>query len=305
VKSTPESALILAIVLSLSAMPACLAQADSLESGVRTGVDKVALDKCLAQVPDPQRAALVARLLPYLKSPDWSQRASAAYVLGCLGPTAAPAAGALIKAMDTQMSNVAWEVIPALGKIGSGAVPPLIEELKACAANGDKLNLRMINAVKAAGALGSRGKGAAQYVVPFLHDGVNTGAVGALIAMGPDCLPSVCKGLDTEDRHIPVYAATVFSKLEPASTKQLAAFAGSASQRGRKNAAYVFAHMKPPAGVAAAPVLCRMLSDSDHDVVENATTALKAMGPGVVPDVSEVLSSSNATARDAATDILR
>ncbi|HNV69738.1 MAG TPA: hypothetical protein PKO06_08580, partial [Candidatus Ozemobacteraceae bacterium] len=129
----------LCVLCLIASGPAC-AQVDRLNALITSGqTDKPALDQLLTSLSEEQREQCVAALVTHLESSDWRHREAAAYVAGQLGPKAGPIARQLIKAMACDMSNVAWEVAPALGKIGAAAVPAVIDELKACQALPDKV----------------------------------------------------------------------------------------------------------------------------------------------------------------------
>lgn len=256
-------------------------------------------------LPREERAQLVQVIQPFLSSRKWEEQANAIYLLGFLGEAAAPAVPAIIKAMDAEMSNVAWEAPPALAKIGAPSVPPLIIAIKT---ESPGLSKRIYNLTKCVEALGPKAAAAAPALVPFLDNGHNTGAIAALEAIGPSCLPAICKGFDKDPSGaITVHADDVFQKLGIApSTRAIVDYLRSKpSSPGQKNAVLALSRMKPAPDKIAIPSLCKVLAEGKPETMENAADALEAIGPSAAPDILELASHNNPSVKALVQKILR
>ncbi len=268
-----------------------------------TRTEKEALARLVKELPPEQRAGLVAELVKMLQSQYWEVRVNAAYVLGEFGPIATPAAQAMIDSMNSmEMENVAWEVVPALAKIGPGAVPPLREALR----KRPTKNLEIYHLIEAAGALGPQAQELTPQIVPFLRDGDNSGAVKALVKIGSGSIPAICNSLSTErDDFIPLYAAKVLSTFKgSAPTLALLAQLKHTSAQGREKICHVFANLKPAPDKQATTTLCNLLKANDTNIRTDIIAAIKNNGPSAVPDVAELLSDKTPPVYTAATEIL-
>lgn len=256
-------------------------------------------------LPKEEKAKLVAAIRPFLRSSKWEEQANAIYLLGYLGDSATPAVPEIIKAMDAPMSNVAWEAAPALARIGSPAMPALIAALKAEKPGTSK---RIHNLTKCIKEMGPKALAAAPLLVPFLDDGHNTGAIDALVSIGPSCLPDICQGFDKDARSVVVvHAGYVFEKLGIAtSSKALVNYLkGKCSETGKKNAVFALARMKPAPDKVAIAILCKIMAEGNKDTLENAALALTAIGPQAAPDVLELASNRDSEVRERVQKILR
>lgn len=256
-------------------------------------------------LPREEKAQLVKVIQPFLSSRKWQEQANAIYLLGFLGEAAAPAVPIIIKAMDAEMSNVAWEAPPALAKIGAPAVSPLIMAIKA---ESPGVSKRIYNLTKCVEELGPRAAAAAPALVPFLENGHNTGAIAALEAVGPSCLPSICKGFDKDPTGaITVHADYVFEKLGVApSTRAIVEYLKSRpSAHGQKNAILALSRMKPAPDKIAVQALCKVLAEGNQETMANAANALEAIGPSAAPDILELASHNNPSVKALVQKILR
>ncbi|MBP6351846.1 MAG: HEAT repeat domain-containing protein [Candidatus Obscuribacter sp.] len=259
----------------------------------------------IAAMPVAQKQKIVAAIRPFLQSKKWEEQANAIYLLGYLGDSAAPVVPEIIKAMDAEMSNVAWEAPPALARIGSPAMPALIAALKAETPGTSK---RIYNLTKCIKEIGPKALASAPFVVPFLDDGHNTGAIDALVSIGPSCLPAICQGFDRDTKGlIVVHAGYVFAKFgNAASTKAIINYLnGKCSEVGKKNAVCALARMKPAPEKIAVPVLCKILAEGKGDTLDNAEIALTAIGPSAAPDVLELASHREARVKESVQRIMR
>jgi HEAT repeat protein len=123
-------------------------------------------------------ALAVPGLVEMLESPDAKQRSRAAATLWGLGPSAAPAALALAKALSDASSEVRRSAATALSGIGPGAAPAVPALSRAL--NDPDNDVRQFSA-KALGAIGP----AAQAALPELqalsrHDGLRETALEAM-----------------------------------------------------------------------------------------------------------------------------
>jgi HEAT repeat protein len=192
----------------------------------------------------------VPRLIELLKHKDL--RVQVVYVLGQIGPGAAPAVGALAKFIDDQDEQLATETVLALGKIGpnaKAAVPALIKSLE-------------------------------QENCPNSHAILYT-----LGRIGPNAVaaePLVVRAMKSKDGSLAVVGAWAFTKIGPRTAKPAAAVPvliaclSDSLPETRKAAAEGLADMGP-AGRDAAPTLKKALSDESKPVREAAAKALKAV----------------------------
>lgn len=259
----------------------------------------------IERLPKNEKVQLVQVIQPFLMSKKWQEQANAIYLLGFLGEEAAPAVPGILKAMDAEMSNVAWEAPPALAKIGALSVPPLIIAIKA---ESPGVSKRIYNLTKCVEVLGPKAAAAAPALVPFLDNGHNTGAIAALESIGPTCLPVICKGFDKDKNGvITVHAGYVFQKLGTTpSTRAIVEYLRSKpSAPGKKNAVYALARMKPAPDKIAVQELCKVLAEANSDTMDNAATALEAIGPSAAPDILELTSHNNPSVKALVHRILR
>lgn len=259
----------------------------------------------IAALPVAQKQKIVAAIRPFLQSKKWEEQANAIYLLGYLGDAAVPVVPEIIKAMDADMSNVAWEAPPALARIGSPAMPALIAALKAETPGTSK---RIYNLTQCIKAIGPKALATAPFVVPFLDDGHNTGAIDALVSIGPSCLPAICQGFDRDTNGlIVVHAGYVLAKFgNAASTKAIVTYLnGKCSEVGKKNAVSALARMKPAPDKIAVPVLCKILAQGNADTLDNAEIALTAIGPSAAPDVLELASHCEARVKESVQRVMR
>lgn len=260
----------------------------------------------LSALPEKDKAKVLAALQPLLRSDNWEIQANTIYLLGALGPTAAPAAADILKAMSARMENVAWEAPAALNKIGPMAVPQIILALKASQKDSEHKEVSHLNSVVKA--MGPKATATAPYIVPFLSDGHNTGAIDALNSIGTAALPAICQGFESDPKGmIAVHAHFVFEKLGVApSTKAVMQYLnGKCTAKGKSNALVALMHMKSPPDKSIAPKLCSIMAEGNSDTLSDATQLLIRIGPAATNDVMELLSNRDQQVKDKAQEILR
>ena len=207
-------------------------------------------------------APAVPRLIDALKHEK--VRANAAYILGRIGPAAAPATDALAKLIDDKNADVAQEAVFALAHIGPGAkdaVPALIKSLQ----QGED---KEASAASIAHCLGKIGPAAA--------------------AAEPELL-ALLKG---PDRNAAVLSAWALGQIRPNSA-DIAAKTVPVLVEGlalpiihcRRLAAEALADLGPLAKVATA-ALQKAASDADPGVRAAAAKAISAVGGAAPPDTS-------------------
>jgi HEAT repeat protein len=193
----------------------------------------------------------VPRLIELLQHKDL--RVQVVYVLGQIGPGAAPAVDALAKLVGDKDVQLSTEAVLALGKIGpdaKSAVPALMKALE-------------------------------QENCPNAHAIIYTlGRIGPNAASAE---PLLLKAMKSEDRSLAVVSAWTFTKIGPHSDKPkmavrvFVACLSDALPETRKAAAEGLADMGPAARDAV-PALRKALSDDSKPVREAAEKALQAVG---------------------------
>ena len=308
------TAAVIQLVLNTSSLPLLAQPADDFatqavnkaKSNHSSPYEMKPLADKLSSLPDRDKAKVLTALQPLLRSDKWEIQANTIYLLGALGPTAAPASADIIKAMSARMENVAWEAPAALNKIGPLAVPPLIVALKACQKDSEHKEVSHLNSIVQA--MGPKATATAPYVVPFLSDGHNTGAIAALISIGTPALPAICQGFENDPKGMTaVHAHYVFEKIGvAASTKAVAQYLKSkCTAKGKSNALVALMHLKTPPDKSIAPLLCSILAEGNADTLENAAQLLTRIGPTATPDVMELLSNREQKVKDRAQEIFR
>jgi len=193
----------------------------------------------------------VPRLVELLK--DKEIRVQVVYVLGQIGPGAAPAVDALAKLIDDPDENLSTEAVLAIGKIGpdaKSAVPALVKSLQ-------------------------------QENCPNAH-----AIVYSLGRIGPNAAaaePMVVKAMKSKDGSLAVVSAWALTKIAPRSTTTagaipvLVAGLSDSLPETRRAAAESLANIGPAAREAM-PALKKALNDESKSVREAAANALKAVG---------------------------
>ena len=193
----------------------------------------------------------VPRLIDLLQHKEI--RVQVVYVLGQIGPGAAPAVDALAKLIGDEDKNLSTEAVLALGKIGpdaKGAVPALVKSLE-------------------------------QENCPNAHAIVYTlGRIGPNAASAE---PLILKAMKSKDGSLAVTAAWAATNIGPRAAKPavvvpvLVACLSDSLPETRKAAAESLARLGPAARDAV-PALKKALSDESKSVREAAAKALQAVG---------------------------
>jgi HEAT repeat protein len=196
-------------------------------------------------------APAVPRLIDALKFEH--VRARVAYILGQIGPAAAPATDALAKLIDDKNSRASEEAVLALAKIGPGAkaaVPALIKAFQG-------------------------GEGPNDHGIAF-----------ALGKIGPDAAAAeapLTAALGSSDGSLAVVSAWALGQIHPASVELaaktvpvLTAGLTAAMPQTRQAAAEALGSLGPLAA-AAEPALNKALNDPDEHVRQAASEALRSI----------------------------
>ncbi len=216
---------------------------------------------------------------------DARSRRSAAEALGRIGPAAAGAVPALVKALEDRAAYVRYGAAGALGRIGPAAAVAVPALVKTALQDPD----RGVRGA-AAYALGKIGPGAAGAVPTFARalenqDGaVRRKAVEALVKMGPAAaaaVPALVKALEDRESHVREWAADALGKIGPRAAAAVPALARALEDRDkavRQWAAKGLGGIGPGAA-AAAPALARALEDREATVRNAAAEALAKIDP--------------------------
>ncbi|MBX9687224.1 MAG: HEAT repeat domain-containing protein [Candidatus Obscuribacterales bacterium] len=234
------------------------------------------MDKEIASLTKAEKEEVIKELVAYLRSSDWQKQEKAAYMAASLGPDALPLLPYLISAMNSEMENVAWEAIPAIGKIGKSAVVTLMVYLKR-----ENINSRQAHhLIGALGAIGPDALPAVPTLCPFLADGANTGAVDALKKIGPSCIASLAASLATaKDSRIWVYSCEIFSAFPAQSASALAELLKSKEDVRLKPATYVLSQIADPSYASCITGLIDALIQNKAEISDCAQEALIRIGP--------------------------
>ncbi len=198
-------------------------------------------------------APAVPRLIDALKHKQL--RADVEYILGRIGPAAAPATNALVKLMDDKDARVANEAVLALASIGPGAKDAIPALVKVLQQGSDEKTIFSSSAY-------------------------------ALGKIGPDAAaarPALLHLLSHSDRHLALVSAWALTQIQPVSAEVAAKVvpvlvAGLAAPLplGRQSAAEALGNLGPRAKEAAG-ALRKALSDEDKEVRAAAEKALGAI----------------------------
>ncbi len=230
----------------------------------------------------PKAKPALPALIRALDDPDKQVWSNAVSALANLGPDAAEAVPALLEDLDSRKSRAsqrqsereqtAFRTAYALSRIGSAAIPPLIDALRS-----DDTMLRA-GAAKALGGMGPDARAAIPALLENLGhgDGAVTHEVAdALGAIGPDALPKLVEALDWKE------------------------------SRQRSTAALALAAMGRAAASAASALLTRLDQESDPAVRVSLLTALPRVGTDpalLVPRLIDGLKDGTEAIRHAATN---
>jgi len=210
-----------------------------------------------------------------LQQGDATQRREAAFQLHQLGPEAAPALPALIKALEDREQQVWFHSIMTLAEIGPAApdaVPELINDLNQ---GGGRRRRGYTGQVwyRTAYALGKIGEPALPALIEALgheSESVRSGAAKALTWLGPKAEPAMPKllGQLNDSRNLPrQYAAEALGMIGPKAVPPLLEALGAPEAPVRQAAAEALAWMGPSARAEAGPTLLATLDkESSPDV---------------------------------------
>jgi len=240
-----------------------------------------------------------------LKGRDEDVREAATQALVKIGSPAVPA---LIEALE-QKVYAHWRVAHALGRIGPGArksVPALIVALRGKDRGGRWA---------AAWALG-RIRGDAKATVPALSEAlkdenwsVRMSAGNALREFGPGAkaaVPPLTEALRDNNKDVRRAAAYALAEIGPDAKTAVAALAEACKDKGTRVSAH-YALFRIASDQKAIPALIEALSDEDMEVRWNSARALGRIGPAAeaaVPALIEASKDKHRDVRYAAADAL-
>jgi HEAT repeat protein len=197
----------------------------------------------------------VPRLTEALKKPGMA--AHAAYILGQLGPTAAPATEALVELIDGKNTTARQEALIALAKIGpnaKAAVPALVKALEQHA------------------------------------DREAFGAVYALGRIGPAAVsakPALLKAVEDKDESLALVSAWALARIEPQSAEcakktvpVLIKGLGDSEPQFRLGAVEALGQLGALAKNAKTALETAAAKDADANVRKAAADAVTAIGGG-------------------------
>lgn len=219
-----------------------------------------------AQEAAHDTALLIEQLeTPGKGGPERQGRRDAALALSELGPEAAPAVSALIKALDDGDTQVWFHSVTALARIGPAAtpaIPALLEDLKSGGRRG--ANAKWYRSAYALGNMGPLSLTELTSALKDSHAGVRAGvakALGWLAEEAAVAIPDLIGLLQDEEEEVRRYAAESIGKM----------------------------------GDRAIPALRNTLDSSDHNARKAALTAIRTLGDKARPlfdDLNELTRSS-------------
>ncbi len=293
--SPPRTAALLALIFLLL-LPAATRSARCLAQPPGTGVP--------GALPEGKTVQDWAR---QLKSEEFREQWHAAYVLGTLGPQAAPAVPALHSVLDVNSgkneytrSMAAW----ALGRIGPAAEPEisfLIETMRAT-----KLLAVRRSTAEALGMFGAAAKPAVSELLKMLDNDDAITRVNAAVALWkidrhPKAVPALLEMLRRNDRSQAYAAAVALGQMEQEADRVAPALIEALHARDadvRRAAARSLGQL----GKAAFPSLgkAKALDDPDDEARRQVIEALSWMGPDAVRALTAALKDESPAVRRAA-----
>jgi len=216
-----------------------------------------------------------------------------------------PAIPQLIEALQSENLQVRQGAVDALGKIGQSAIPDLLEGLKS-----DKEQVRW-GAAKALGIVGSDAKEAVPDLIEALQDKearVRSSAAYGLGGIGhdaKDAIPDLSKALQDSDKDVRRHAAWALGRIGhdvKGAVSDLSKALQDPDKDVRISAAFAFYFIGVEAKEAV-PELKAALQDSDKYVRGNAAYALGEIGveaKEAVPDLKAALKDSEKYVRGGA-----
>lgn len=159
-------------------------------------------------------------LVAALKQPNWQIRANVAHTLGEIGPPAESAIPGLIATLNDQDAVVRQRATFALSRIGSAAIPTLLNTLKD---QKQEVQVRSASAY-ALGEMGVTAKRTIPTLIEVFQDEnkpIREGAIFALAQMGLSGTPALTESLKSSDEQVRTSAAFAFRKISEALQDQI------------------------------------------------------------------------------------
>ena len=276
------------------------------------------------------KQAAVAGLAEALKNQSEKARTEAGRLLGEIGPRAEGAIPILSSALRGEDEGATFEAAQALSRIGSSAIPVLIEALKdhhdyvrrnaAGALGKPNATVAIPALVKSlndsdasvreavAQALGNIGQPAIPALSDALSDQEKTVRGGALSALAmirplePAVVPLLIEALKDPDKSVRIGALTLIARLgtEAKSTMDAVVEASRDQNADVRSASARALGAIGPDPIIAVPALIKALNDENEKVRWQASSALRMMGPvakEAVPALIEALQDKNEQVR--------
>lgn len=247
----------------------------------------------------PDARAAVGPLAAALSAPDAMLRGTAARALGDIGPDAADAAGSLAAAVvREQDADVLRACIDACGEIGPGAVeavPALVGQLAATAAETRESAASALAAIGPAAA--ATAAGPLERLLADKEPAVRLAAADGLVGVGrtgPAVRRAIAEALASGDAGLRAAAAEVAGDLGPAAAPFLPRLAALATDDKDVDVRVAAVTALAEVGEAGAAALGRALADPDADVRHAAAYALAdnpeaaaTLVPGLIKALSD------------------
>ena len=217
----------------------------------------------------------MAPLIEALADPECAVRYQAVEALGAIGPDAAPAVPALVRAFDDQDESVRGKAADALGQIGAAAVPALIEVVHRRDAE-----LRC-HAITALGGAGPAAAAAIPDLVRALADPdeeIRTAAAAGLgqIGHGPEvavAIPGLIAAQQDSDRFVRQNATAALGEFGTSDARIIPALAAAMRDRDRP-VRFAASESLQAIGMPAFAALRALLREDDHEVRDDAALVL-------------------------------
>ncbi len=237
-----------------------------------------------AAAPPAKKKKIVSAMGKKLSHDRPDLRAYAATALEDIGPAAAGAAPALIRALDDADSAVSGAAQRTLSKLPEAA-PALAAAL---ASDDEALCAKLRHLLAAHGDAGALALGRN---FESGSRGLALKSAGALALMGPAAakgVPALARAILGNDAQVRTAAASALSDIGAPAALWLGSALGSASPQSRSGAATVLAALPRPLPEAL-EALVKALADADEGVRRNSTAALAAYPPDVMAALPQEL----------------